>query len=171
MVTVGVYFHSYNFSYKQCPDCTASFDVRHPVLVAKFFVGFVGGIVPRALVGGVPRWVGGQYYFGLHQLLGAVICFAAGYVVVQSVRDRRQRTSLPVVLVAFGVLFDLVITEGRTGWGVIATTGSYYPMPNLILLLGIVAYVWRHLPRSAKGSLLACSGRRAPGASWSVRPS
>ncbi len=145
VVTVGVYFHGYNFGYRQCPDCTASFDFRHPVLVAKFAAGLVGAIVPTVGTPGVPHWVGG-WDFGLHQLLGVVILLAAGYVVVQSVRDRRQTTPLPVVLVAFGVLFDLVIAEGRTGEGVIATTGSYYTMPNLILLLGIVVYAWRHLP-------------------------
>ena len=100
---------------------------------------------------------------GLHQLLGVVICFAAGYVVVKSIRDRRQTTPLPVVLIAFGVLFDLVIAEGRTGEGVGATTVSYYTMPNLILFLGIVVYAWRHLPRYAKRSLMACSRRRPPG--------
>jgi hypothetical protein len=148
-VTVAVYFHNYNFGYKQCPTCTANFDIHDPVLFVKFVLGLVGGIVPAVGILGVPPipgipWMDGEY-FGLHQLLGAAIILAAAYVVIRSVRERR-RSPLPVVLIALGALFDLLIAEGRTGQGLVATVGPYYSIPNLAVLLGIVVFAWGHLP-------------------------
>ena len=148
-VTVGAYFHDYNFGYKQCATCTANFDIHDPVLFVKFVLGLVGGVVPAVGIFGVPPipgvpWMDGEY-FGLHQLLGAAILLAAAYVVIQSVRER-SRGPLPVVLIALGVVFDLLIAEGRTGQGLVATTGPYYSIPNLAVLLGIVVYAWGHLP-------------------------
>jgi hypothetical protein len=148
-VTAGAYFHSYNFGYRQCPTCTANFDIHDPVLFVKFILALVGGIVPAVGIFGVPpipgaHWMDGEY-FGIHQLLGAAILLAAAYVVIQSVRER-SRSPLPVVLITLGALFDLLIAEGRTGQGLVATTGPYYSIPNLALLLGIVVYAWGHLP-------------------------
>ncbi len=153
-VTVVAYFHSYNFGYTQCPTCTANFDIHNPVLYVKFVLGLAGGIVPAVGILGVPPipgvpWMDGEY-FGLHQLLGAAILLAAVYVVFQSIRER-SRSPLPVVLIVMGVLFDLLIAEGRTGQGLFATTGPYYSIPNLAVLLGIVVYAWGHLPDFREG--------------------
>ena len=96
--------------------------------------------------------------------MGLVICLTAGYVVVQSIRGRRRHVSpLPLLLIAFGVLFDLLITESRAGEGLtLVVRSSDYTMPNLLLLLGIVIYACEHVP-PVRLSLRPVNGLRLGG--------
>jgi len=146
-VSVAVYFRGYSFAKgAACHDCTASFDVRHPLLIVRFLMILVSNVVPPFQGTGVavfPLAPEPSSFVGIHTVLGAVILIVAGYVVVQSLRERER---FPVLFIAFAVLFDLVITEGRTGLGPLTAVKSYYSIPNLILLLGIIAYGWRHPP-------------------------
>jgi len=87
-----------------------------------------------------------------HQLLGVVICLAAGFVVVQSIRERpRQTIPLPLLLIVFALLFDLILALSRLGEGLLGAGLDRYTMPNLILVVGLVIYAWAHLPRSTDG--------------------
>jgi hypothetical protein len=154
LFTCVAYFHGYSYANSQCRGCTASFDVHHPIEVVKFFVTLVGNVLPTGPVAGLPGILSRHPvnpYFGAHEVLGLVICVAAGYVVVQTVHERREAHPLPVLLITFGVLFDLMITEGRAGAGVLEATVSEFTMPNLILLLGLVVYASRHAPDLRRG--------------------
>ena len=93
----------------------------------------------------------GSNQLGLHELIGLALLVAAGYVVVQSVRHRSE--CLPVALITFGLLFDVLIAYGRLrgslvlsiGLGPVATP-SRYTMPNLLIaVLAVVAYAWTRL--------------------------
>jgi len=147
-VSLVVYFRGYSFANgAACHDCTASFDLHHPLLTVRFLMILVSNVVPPFQSTGVASFTSvapvPSPFVGIHVVLGAVILTVAGYVVVQAFRKREH---CPVLLIAFAVLFDLVITEGRTGFGPLTAVKSYYAIPNLILLLGIIAYGWRHPP-------------------------
>src|ERR1019366_3062285 len=105
------------------------------------FIVLVGNVVPTSVQSLQAR------YLLAYELLGAAICGVAVFVVVQSIRERRRQASpLPLVLVAFGLLFDLMIALGHLGEGLLSAGIARFTMPNLILLVGIVVYAWGHVP-------------------------
>ena len=145
VVTVTIYLPGYEPLYSRCrtPTCSFSYGLQHPDQFAKFFGLLVGNVVPTSLYDVHPRYV------GAHELLGAIILAWACFVVVQSIRERRVQSSpLPVVLIAFAVLFDLYIALGRVGQGLLGAVNNtdHYTMPNIIMVVGIVIYAWAHTP-------------------------
>ncbi len=155
VVTTAVYFIGFNPHNNGCfstaRGCSPAFALEHPVISAKFFTALVGNVIPTA---------GLNYYFnshivhsGAHELLGLAITAVALFVVVQSIRERRHQLDLPVplALVAYALLADLIITIGRAGTGAVgAIVQTRYSMGNIVLLVGIVAYAWNHLPARAQ---------------------
>ncbi len=150
VVTTAIYFHHFDLSGGSTvcvieggkkASCSLAFALLHPVQLARFLVVLVGNVVPAGPGG----------FVGAHELLGTGICIVAGFVVVQSIRERRVRTSpLPVLLITFALLFDLMLALGRLGEGVVGAGLDRYTMPNIILLFGIVVYVWAQVPNLRK---------------------
>ncbi len=150
VLTTAVYLHGFNFHEDtlicvveggQKASCSLTFGLIHPVRLARFFAVLVGNVFPTAP---------GRYLL-VHELLGAVICIVAGFVVVQSFRQRRLQTSpLPVLLIVFAALFDLMLALSRLGEGLLGAGLNRYTMPNIILLVGIVVYAWTRVPNLRK---------------------
>ena len=98
-----------------------------------------------------PRWQRGtDEDFGSQwcvQLLGLGLLVAACFVIVQSIRERRnqRRIPLPLALITFALLFDMLIVIGRAGGGYHGQ--SEYVMPQLVLLSAVVVYGAAHAPR------------------------
>ena len=69
-------------------------------------------------------------------------------MIVQSVRERRQQTNpLPLILIVFALMCDLMVAVTHLGQGLLASAGNNrFTIPNLLLLVGIVAYAWGHVP-------------------------
>jgi hypothetical protein len=106
----------------------------------------IGNVVPGGYWSATISPVGN---FDRFEVVGAVLLGAALFIVVQSWRYRTssERIPVPLLLVSFSLLFDVVITLGRSGLGLSeALFSNRYVMSNLILLTGIVMYAWRHLP-------------------------
>ena len=159
--TTLIYFFSYNFANAQCSPsnrCTVTFEVHHLPQVVRYFFLLVGNVAPTYRSWFAPGHPGPQLWnpwgypssgvhLQAHELLGAVICVAAGYVLVQSIRQRRLRPNpLPLLLIAFGVAFDLLITESRFGEGLLLVVRSSDYTMHLFILLGIVVYTWASVP-------------------------
>lgn len=94
----------------------------HIALSARFFVDMIGAV------------------FAEHRtILGAVILILGiatlGSSVVRSGEWRRYR--LPLTLGGVGILFDLLVTEGRVQFGLSAATASRYTTYNLLLLAAV----------------------------------
>ena len=148
VITTATYLRGYDFANPACTAaggpkgaCSLTYGLQHPDRVARFFVLLVGNVVPTAIWGIRPRYLRAQ------EVLGLVICIVAGFVVVQSIRERpRQANPLPLLLIVFAVLCDVMIATAHVGLGISAAGINRFTMPNLLLLVGIVVYAWGHVP-------------------------
>ena len=122
-----------HFQYK-CPNSTVSdYALQHPVRTAEFVLVNVGNVIPNSDV--TTLWLSG--------VLGAVLLSLSVFVVVQSIRGRRQGWNcLPVALIVFGLLFDLFVAVARVQFLTASAPSSTYTMANLLILLAILAYAW-----------------------------
>ena len=154
-ITTAVYLPGYNAVLDGCTapsgyPCSLSFGLRHPVQLVRFFLLLVSSVFPTSSL----NWNTPPSYFGALELLGLGIVVGAGIVVVQSIRARQRpdyASPLPVLLIAFAALVDLMFAVSRVGEGLpVALKYNRYTMPNVVLLVGIVAYAWTHTPNLRK---------------------
>jgi hypothetical protein len=142
VITTAIYLPGYSFVNVACPNtpsCGTGYGVLHPQLLARYLALMVGNIVPTS----------NPVHANLvvHELLGTVIIAVAVFVIVQVSRERRIGVvPLPLLLIVFGLLFDLMISIGRVGQGLTGALSGRYTMPNLILFTGIIVYGCAHPP-------------------------
>lgn len=143
-IAAGIYLRHFDTTNSQCTQarsCTTSFGILHPQLLGRYIILLFGNVIPTSFYTAHPDLV-------VHEFIGAGVAVAAVFVVVQTIRERRAGVGpLPLVLIMFGILFDLMIALGRFGDGPSgAVNQNRYTMPNLVLLAGIVIYACAHLP-------------------------
>ena len=146
VLVTAIYLHNFDFRYASniCRTeggskgtCSLAYGAIHPVSLARFLAVLAGNVVPTRP----------GSYVGVHELLGVAIWIAAALVLFQSVRERRLGTSpLPVLLIVFALQFDLMLALSRLGQGPAGAGKTWYTMPNIILLSGIVIFAWRYFP-------------------------
>ena len=139
-MTTALFFYHFSFANGACQGprarCSLSYGLLHPDRLVKFFVLLVGNVIPTSI------WIIQPRYLRAQEILGTVICVVAGFVVVQSVRERRLRANpLPLVLIVFALMFDLMIAQAHVGEALSAAGQNRFTMPNTILLVGIVVCV------------------------------
>jgi hypothetical protein len=148
-LTAGLYSIGFSSHTQSCglEGCTANFALQHPAATVRFFLILVGNAFLPSLTQAGHVVLSPQ--FGNRELFGALILLAAALVIVLSLLDERRtksRIPLPILLITFGVLFDVTIAIGRAHFAPGALTNRYV-MPNLLILLGIVVYALAHVPR------------------------
>jgi hypothetical protein len=114
---------------------------RQPVISVQFLLLEFGNVVPTS---SASRWLG--------EAIGIVVLVGALYVVILGCRSRLlgvQAKVLPVALVTFAVLFDIIVASGRASHGVSQAVESRYSMFNLLLLLAIVIVAWDRISADA----------------------
>jgi hypothetical protein len=149
-VTIALYLPGYSVSEGNIclsgARCSEAAVLLHPVTAFGFLMALMGNVIPQTEPGLVPV-VHDVIRF---EVLGAVLFATSLFILVQSWRHRgsRERLPLPLLLIVFSLLFDAIITLGRSGAGTSAAiTSNRYVMPNLILLTGIVIYGLARIPR------------------------
>ncbi len=150
LVTLVLYLPGYDFNNNGCfpaTHCSATYTLHHPQAAFEFFFAVIGSVIPGGIAfGGVTRVVHNVARF---EAVGIVLFAAAVFIVVQSCRSRasRERFPLPLLLIGFGLLFDVIVMLGRGAGGAAGAADiNRYVMANLILLTGIVIYAWAHIP-------------------------
>lgn len=152
VANVALYLPGYNASQaKTCvtpsltlANCSIASLLGHPWTAFGFFLGLIGNVVPGDL------GVGLLHDVARFEVVGAVLLAAAVFVVIQSWRHRAsfEGPPLPLLLIVFSLLFDVVVSIGRAGTGAAgAISNSRYDMANLILLTGVVIYICGQLRR------------------------
>lgn len=164
IVTATLYFATFNFSLTGCvPElgCTPRAAYSHPLTAFHFLLILIGNVIPGGYFGSSVKSL------ARFEWLGASLLVSALFIAVQSWRHRisTEHVPLPLMLISFGLLFDVIIALGRTGEKLTVATyhnlfvirtgvgltgainNNRYVLPNLILLTGIMMYAMRHLPR------------------------
>jgi hypothetical protein len=151
IVAVLVYFPGYDFSVNGCypaAACSPTVALHHPLSALGFFFALIGNVIPGGIYfGGVLHYIHNVARF---EVLGLALFAIAVFVLIRSWRCRTSTETfpLPLLLIVFSLLFDVAISLGRSGTGASgAANSNRYVMANLILLIGVVAYAWAHLPR------------------------
>jgi hypothetical protein len=122
-----------------------SYALSHPFLTSRFFLVMIGDSFPLHFNASDPV---------VSEIIGLVMLIVAPYVVFRSGRQRID--FLPVGLISFGLLFDLVATIGRVKLGTLeGAFASRYSMSGLLIVVGILTYAW---PRVRSRSLMAALG-------------
>lgn len=148
VVMAAIYFHGWQTSNVGClaskEQCSLSYGLSHPIALIKYYVLLVGNIAPLSSTGI-------EMHLWVHAVQGAGLLLAAILVAVQTFRERQvQLNPLPLLLVVFGLLFDVIIALTRSGVGLQSSVSpdySRYTMPNVLLLVAIVIYIWAHVPK------------------------
>ena len=150
-LTTALYLVGFSFHNNSCSveggqqGLRRRYAVVHPVQLGRFVVVLIGNVVPVSLSAVPAR------YLLVFELLGSAIILSAVYVVVQSIRDRRRGVNpLPLVLIVFAFLFDLMVAASHLGEGPTAAGLNRFTMPNLILLTGIAVYACVDAPTLRK---------------------
>jgi len=120
-----------------CSGSTLTFALHHPAQTAEYVLLELGNVIPNS--NATIIWLSGA--------LGAVLLLLAVFVVIESVRNRHDaHNCLPVALIVFGLLFDLLTAVARveflTGGSTGGANSSTYTMPNLVILLALISYGW-----------------------------
>lgn len=96
---------------------------------------------------------------GMHQLVhaeivGAVLLLQIAYLLISQVRSYFTSRSfpLPLLLVGYGVIFDLLTDLGRLYLGVGYALTSRYTMPSLLIMVGIGSFYYRILRQNRAAS-------------------
>ena len=148
--TLIAYLPGYTLGNNGCDpssSCSAAVALHHPVAIIRFFFALIGNVVPAgSFYGTALLWYGGLARF---EFVGVVIFAASIYIVIRSWRARltTEPCPLPLLLICFGLAFDVTIALGRSGNGHGSPLPNRYVMPNLLLLLGIATYVVARLPQ------------------------
>jgi hypothetical protein len=110
--------------------------VSHPFQSGKYFFVAVGSVIPMGRAG--------QFVQGL---FGLVLCAFGVYVAIAGgIRARSDRAFLaPIALVAFALIFDVMLAVGRSISGVAQAESSRYTAYNLLLMVGVYLALLRLL--------------------------
>ncbi len=148
LATSAFYFRNYH-----APSSTPGYALHHPTLVVKFFLFALGDVVGVQMNGGAP---GNPAVIAF----GAVIFVLAVFVVLKwgIRRDERGGVPIGIAMIAFGLLFDAFITEGRLFFGVWGASQSRYTTYDVMVLAGI--YMTMLSPAPSRDQVKSRAGRR-----------
>jgi hypothetical protein len=151
-VTLVFYFFNFKFSDDGCGSGAFACSPDHPLATLRFFVVLIGNIIPGGYFGASLSPVRS---FGRFELVGVTLIVVALFILVQSwrQRDAQERMPLPVVLITFALLFDAIVALGRSGALVDAVNDNRDVLPNILLLTGILMYVWARVPLNVGTSI------------------
>ena len=138
MVTAGLYFLDFHAVLTpRAGTKPLSYSFAHLGEVGRYALVMLGSLVSVATQ---DMWSGVNLDLGLRMIVGALMLAIS--IVVCVMQSRRAHAApaawLPVVLIAFGMLWDLVIAFGRCSLGLITAPQSHYQTPQILISSGIV---------------------------------
>ena len=125
-------------------NCSITGLLHHPLTAFGFFVALIGNVIPGDLGSGF------LHDAARFEVVGAVLLAAALFVLLQSWRQRASSVDapLPLLLIVFSLLFEVIVTIGRAGTGASgAVSNNRYNIASLILLTGVFIYALGRLRR------------------------
>lgn len=134
VVVIVVYFRRFDFA--AADGGSVGYAIRHPLVTVTFLLKLVGAVFPT-LPGRSSAAV------------GSVLLACSVMLLFQFLRHWRTQGDLllSVSLVSFGLLFDFGIASGRIKNGTQVAPGSRYTLPSMMILVGLVLWVFARSPR------------------------
>jgi len=157
-----LYFRGYH---SVTPD--PQFAIHHPVIALKFFLLSLGDVVGKPITDG--KW---GYEDTLVVVFGLlIVLLAVGSVLICGVRrDEHSGSPVGVALICYGLLFAVMITQGRILYGYEAASFSRYTTFDLLVLVGIYLALLGHRQYADDaGQLATSSARLQPPSGWPNR--
>lgn len=126
----GLYFSHLPLGRAANGGGSISYAVNHPGHVARYVLAAVGNVLPLSSAS-----------LFSDEVAGGVVLALALLALIRTFRLPRRgtRVPLPLALVLFGLLFDVVAAFGRVSLGVPEALASRYTMANLLLVAGVFA--------------------------------
>jgi hypothetical protein len=147
-VTTGLYFWNFDLAGTNSlcvKNCGVGFALLHPGLTLSYWTRMVGNIIPsRPVTFGPVRSLLPGPTGAMQIVLGGILTAAAVFVVIQSLRERRRKpmVALPLGIVIFAILADLMIVSGRVSLG--SPGSAEYTLTQTVLLAGLYIFAWDH---------------------------
>jgi hypothetical protein len=114
------------------PGKALSFDIRHPLALARFFLVSIGDVLgQRVNIGASDSSTAAVELFGL-----LILMLAVGTLVICFRRDDGG-SPVGVALICYGLLFVVIVTAGRAYLGVWVAGSSRYTTFDILLLVGV----------------------------------
>jgi hypothetical protein len=130
IATTAFYFHNYDFSTSALPR----FALQHPLIALKFFFFLIGDVVGKQVVLGSAN--SDNTFVVLFGIL--IVAVAVGTVLICGFRrDERTGSPIGIALICFGLLFAVIVTQGRSFYGYGGASFSRYTTFDLLILVGI----------------------------------
>ena len=129
-----------------------TYSLSHPLGASGYGLVLVGSLSSSLTAN---LWSGQHLELGLRQLIGVVVIVLSVVVVMAQFRwSRRQPVSwLPVVLIAFGLSWDLLVAAGRFSRGIGTAVQSSYQTPQVFVAVGLslgaismIQHLWHEHP-------------------------
>ena len=162
-VSAVVYFH--NFSDAVGPGPSLAW--KHPYASIQFFLFAIGEVVDLPVEAGQlanPPIL----LFGL-----AIVIIAVATAAIYGIRrDERSGGPIGVGLIAYGLLFGAMVTQGRIFFGAVGASQSRYTTFDVLVLVGIYLALLERPPQGVRRLSPPSTTDRSPPAirSWVGRP-
>ena len=123
------YFHNLSLP----AAATSSFNVRHPLFVARFFLVSIGDVLGQKVnIGASTSETAPMELFGL-----LIVVLAVGTIVICGFRrDENGGSPVGVALICFGLLFAAIVADGRAYMGIWEAGSSRYTTFDILILVG-----------------------------------
>jgi hypothetical protein len=130
IAATAVYLRNYHFSATPFPR----FALQHPMIAVKFFFFLIGDVVGKPVAPGNSHTENTLVVlFGIF-----IVALAIGTVLICGFRrDERTGSPIGIALICFGLLFAVIVTQGRSYNGYGGASASRYTTFDLLIVAGI----------------------------------
>jgi hypothetical protein len=127
---------------------------QHPLVALKFFLLAIGDVVGKPIADG--NWSNGDTLVLLFGVL--TLLLAVGSVLLCGLRrDEHSASPIGIALICYGLLFAVMITQGRIVFGYAAASFSRYTTYDLLVLAGVYLALLGRRPRAVNAAYPAAS--------------
>jgi hypothetical protein len=129
IATSVIYFRNYDAAASPLPR----FALQHPLFAVKFFFFLIGDVLGKPVTLGSAN--SGNTLVILFGIF--IVALALGTVLICGIRrDEHTGSPIGIALICYGLMFALIVTQGRSFYGLGGASSSRYTTFDLLILVG-----------------------------------